>query len=56
MDEFGIPASLVAKYLDERGIIVEKPVHTTCCSVQHWYRQKPKSESSCARSLEFKRL
>lgn len=24
MDEFGIPASLVAKYLDERGIIVEK--------------------------------
>ncbi len=24
MDEFGIPASIVAKYLDEHGIVVEK--------------------------------
>ncbi len=32
MQPFGIPASIVAKYLDERGIIVEKPGRTTCCS------------------------
>ncbi len=24
MDDFGIPASIVAKYLDEHGIVVEK--------------------------------
>lgn len=42
MDEFGIPASLVAKYLDERGIIVEKPVHTTCCSYSALVSTKPK--------------
>lgn len=42
MDEFGIPASLVAKYLDERGIIVEKPVHTTCCSCSALVSIKPK--------------
>ncbi len=44
MDEFGIPASLVAKYLDERGIIVEKPSIQPAVPVQHWYRQNQSSE------------
>lgn len=45
MDEFGIPASLVAKYLDERGIIVEKNrTVQPAVPVQHWYRQNQSSE------------
>jgi lysine decarboxylase len=42
MDEFGIPASIVAKYLDEHGIVVEKPVRTTCCSCSVSVSTKPK--------------
>lgn len=44
MDEFGIPASLVAKYLDERGIIVENRSIQPAVPVQHWYRQNQSSE------------
>ncbi len=31
MDDEGIPAALVAKFLDERGVVVEKQVRITCC-------------------------
>jgi arginine/lysine/ornithine decarboxylase len=32
MSEEGIPAALVAKFLDERGVVVKKRVLTICCS------------------------
>ncbi len=31
MSEEGIPAALVAKFLDERGVVVEKPGRIICC-------------------------
>ncbi len=39
MDDFGIPASIVAKYLDEHGIVVEKNRSVQpAVPVQHRYR------------------
>ncbi len=32
MGEEGIPAALVAKFLDERGVVVEKAGPIICCS------------------------
>ncbi len=51
-----VPASLVAKYLDERGIIVEKPVHTTLSVpvLQHC-TTKPKPLEPLRALTEFKR-
>ncbi|XNM83768.1 hypothetical protein ACLK1V_22755 [Escherichia coli] len=41
MSDFGIPASIVVKYLDEHGIVVE-PVRITCCSCSASVSIRPK--------------
>lgn len=38
MDDFGIPASIVAKYLDEHGIVVENRSVQPAVPVQYRYR------------------
>lgn len=42
MSDFGIPASIVAKYLDEHGIVVEKagPYNRCSCSASVSIRPK----------------
>jgi lysine decarboxylase len=48
MDEEGIPAALVAKFLDERGVVVEKTGPTTCCSCSVSVSIKPGRWGCCA--------
>ncbi len=48
MDGEGIPAALVAKFLDERGVVVEKRVPTTCCFCSASASIKPGRWGCCA--------